>query len=202
MNEQQKSERETIEHLMNKGLEHLRRDECRQAFAYFRMTIAVAPTFDVPYIFASRALGSLGDEQGAIEVLKEGLSRKETFDLRDVLATVYAACEQDDKAVVEFQRALELNPESFLTATSLGAAYMRLRKMDEARASLNRALEIREEFSGALAQLAVIAKMNRDYDTAMQYFQRAIVSAQNDNKPELVAHLESLMEQTRQAHGG
>jgi tetratricopeptide (TPR) repeat protein len=86
------------------------------------------------------------------------------------------------EAISRFQVAGRLRPEDAAVPVNLGQLYLQLNRIEEAKASFKKALELDNKTPAASYGLGQIALTNRDYLSAVKYFEQALSQAPGANR--------------------
>ncbi len=92
------------------------------------------------------------------------------------LAYTYAEIGNFEKAIEYFKRYASVSPGDANPFDSMGDLYFRMGKLDDAIAKYKEALEVKPDFGSELS-IAYICALKEDYDEALQWVDRYIISA-------------------------
>lgn len=169
------------------GAEALEDEDYESAAGAFRALLEQNPRSFPGYQGLSRALRSMGDLEGAVETLEEGLengAEKDPArdagtraDLHRELALLTAELGDEDEALGHLQRAVELEPEHVPTRVRYGDLLARSRRFEAAVEQYDRALELQPSGPGVPAvrvrRATALVNLERG-EEAVAEFRRAL----------------------------
>lgn len=85
-------------------------------------------------------------------------------------------------AIVKYEEAIKAEPNNYKYFFQKGLCEYKEKKIEEAKASYTKAIELNKEFTSSYAQMARIAKDQKDIDNTIYYYEQAALNERSPNR--------------------
>lgn len=161
------------EKVLRQGEERLEEKDFRAAQAAFLAAMKADPRLERAYTGCAEARRGLGDGEGALQILKQGIERlPRSAALRLALAEAYEGLDRLDSAAAEYERLLAEDPGAAGALAALGLLRLRQGRLDEASAALEKAVGA-EPRAAAWHHLALVRSRQGKLEEAIAAYRRA-----------------------------
>lgn len=139
------------------------------------------------YIQSGKCLYHLEEYDSSIYYINKGISfgAKDEYDFI-YLAKSYSKTGAHRDAIFYYSKAIEINGNNYVTYNERGAAYYELGEFEQSKIDIEKALSINPQSISAITNMARVSLALGDNETAINYIDKGIEGANDDQKVELL----------------
>jgi tetratricopeptide (TPR) repeat protein len=166
---------------------HIQRKEYAKALESYQALIRQNIKVPVVNFNAGLALLEMGQAKEAVPYLEKAVAKQPgvaTWHL--TLARAYHKSKQLQKALKYYRASLRINPDQPVAHNEMGMLFWDLKSFYFADAAFQKAYQLDRQYVSALNNLATSSMMFKQYDQAINYFDRLLeINPENDNAYQL-----------------
>jgi tetratricopeptide (TPR) repeat protein len=148
---------------------------------------------------AGLALLEMGQAKEAVPYLEDAVAKQPGVAIWHLtLARAYHKSRQLQKALKYYRASLQINPDQPVAHNEMGMLFWDLKSFYFADAAFQKAYQLDRQYVSALNNLATSSMMFKQYDQAINYFDRLLeINPENDNAQQLRTAARRFQEQQK-----